>query len=154
LVPPEIVVVPTVIEPADAEMVQLDPRVQVCPFTVVDALTRSLLVTRPVAVNDPVTVTEDMVGAVANTYPPPEPVGAVQLLYRADAGRFTLPAATRIAQAFVMVTEPAASGAAAIYRVSAFVIVTAEPSVIVGWYRADLCRAVIVVVPVTVVVAG
>jgi hypothetical protein len=50
--------------PAAAGAVHGDPNVQLTPLTVVEALTRSALVTSPVAVNDPVTVTLVSVGDV------------------------------------------------------------------------------------------
>ena len=53
---------------------QLDPRVQVCPFTVVDALARSAFVTKPVAVKDEVAVRLEIVGEAAKTNAP-DPVG-------------------------------------------------------------------------------
>ena len=53
---------------------QLDPRVQVCPFTVVEALERSAFVTKPVAVKDEVTVISETEGEFANTIAP-DPVG-------------------------------------------------------------------------------
>jgi hypothetical protein len=53
---------------------QLDPRVQVCPFTVVEAFARSAFVTKPVAVKDEVTVALETVGEFAKTIGP-VPVG-------------------------------------------------------------------------------
>ena len=46
---------------------QEDPSVQVVPLIVIVEFTRSALVTRPVAVNDPVTMTPDILGEVAKT---------------------------------------------------------------------------------------
>jgi hypothetical protein len=65
LVPLDTVVVPTVIPVAVT--VQLPPKVQVCPFTVVEALVRSEFVTRPVAVKDEVTINPEIEGDVAST---------------------------------------------------------------------------------------
>jgi hypothetical protein len=53
--------------PAAAVTVQLDPKVQVDPFTVVEALARSVFVTSPVAVKDEVTVNPETEGDVAST---------------------------------------------------------------------------------------
>ena len=76
LVPLATVVVPGVIVPADADMVHVEPSVQVWPLTVVAAFTRSALVTSPVAVNAPVMVGLAIVGDVAETGDP-VPVVAV-----------------------------------------------------------------------------
>ena len=48
--------------PAAAGAVQVEPSVQVWPLTVVAELAKSALETRPVAVNDPVTVSPAIVG--------------------------------------------------------------------------------------------
>ena len=57
-------------------MVQVEPSVQTCPFTVVAECARSALVTSPVAVNALVTVRPAMDGETASTIPPLEPVTA------------------------------------------------------------------------------
>lgn len=64
---------PTVILGAEDVIVQLPPNVHGTLFTVTVGLTRSLLVTSPGAVNEPVTVGVAIVGDVANTALP-EPV--------------------------------------------------------------------------------
>ena len=72
-VPLPIVVVPTMMPVVAAVTVQVEPSVQVWPFTVVAVLTKSALVTNPVAIKLLVTVSPEILGEVASTTFP-EPV--------------------------------------------------------------------------------
>lgn len=79
---------------AVAVTVQVDPSVQVCPFTVVDGLTRSALVTNPVAVNEPVTVSAGIVrplGSVVTEFNCPVVMSLVTTPATVKAGIRTLP---------------------------------------------------------------
>ena len=60
-------VTPGVIVPAEAVIVQVEPSVQVCPLTLVEGLSRSALVTSPVAVKLLVTVKVDSEGEASKT---------------------------------------------------------------------------------------
>ena len=75
--------------PVPALTVHVDPRVQTTPFTVVPVLTRSALVMSPVAVNEPVTTSPEMVPRLvreelttfeASVVPVSVPAGAITAL--------------------------------------------------------------------------